>query len=135
MALSQSLEDYPNCVTENVRFSETDMNGHVNNTVFSVYFEQGRSSYFNQVALFDQRDISMVIVKIDIEFLGMIYWPGSVQVGSKVAAIGNSSFAMEQILVQDGRLVGSAKSVTVLLDPKTNKSTPIPEDMRALLNI
>lgn len=135
MTSVQDMADFPHRVTEEVRFSETDMMGHVNNTVFGQYFEIGRSTYFSRNGMYDQDRVSLVIVKTEILFLGMIFWPGQVEIGTRVAGSGNSSFKMEQILRQDDRLVGSAASTMVVIDPATNRSTPIPDDVRKLLHL
>ena len=129
------LTGYPGRVTEAVRFSETDMLGHVNNTVFATYFEVGRSSYLSESGFYRQDMVALVIVKTEIEFVGMIYWPGKVEIGTRVSGSGRSSFTMEQLLYQGERLVGRSASTMVLLDRTTNRSTPIPDDIRAMLRL
>lgn len=135
MTLSQDIADYSHWLSENIRFSETDMMGHVNNTVFGIYFEIGRSSYFSQHGFYDQREAGLVILKSEIHFLGMIYWPGTVEVGTRVTGVGNSSFTMEQILRQKDAIVGTSSSVMVQIDSKTNKSMRISNSMRTLLKL
>ena len=36
------LEAFPTQVTENIRYGDTDRQGHVNNAVYATYFESGR---------------------------------------------------------------------------------------------
>lgn len=127
--------DYPHWVTENVRFSETDQMGHVNNTVFGSYFEIGRTTYLCDHGFYRQQAVALVIVKTEIAFLGMIFWPGTVEIGTRVGGVGRSSFGMEQTLWQGDRWVGTAISTMVVIDPATNKSTPIPHDVRIGLKL
>jgi acyl-CoA thioester hydrolase len=133
MNLNDDIDSYQHRVSENIRFSETDMLGHVNNTVFGIYFEIGRSSYFYDQGFYKQDQVVLVIVKTEIHFSGMIYWPGKVEIGTRVTGFGNSSFTIDQILRQEDRIVGRAISTMVAIDPATNKSTPIPDNVRALL--
>ena len=62
----KSLNDYPHVRTENVRYGDTDRQGHVNNTVFSTFFECSRTDI-----LYDPRrnlitaDREFVIVKFE----------------------------------------------------------------------
>jgi acyl-CoA thioester hydrolase len=133
MNSNADMNVYAHRVSENIRFSETDMLGHVNNTVFGIYFEIGRSSYFNDQGFYKQDQVSLVIVKSEIHFSGMIYWPGKVEIGTRVTGLGNSSFVTDQILQQEDRIVGRAISTMVAIDPATNKSTPIPDNVRAML--
>lgn len=135
MTLSQDIADYPHRSTENVRFSETDMMGHVNNTVFGIYFEIGRSSYFSKQGFYEQRETGLVIVKSEIHFLGMIYWPGAVEIGTRVSGARNSSFTVDQILLQTDVIVGTSSSIMVQIDPRTNKSKRISASMRTLLEL
>ena len=64
----------------------------------------------------------------------MILWPGRVTIGTRVGRVGTSSFDMEQLLMQDDRIVGSAMSTMVVIDLETNSATPIPDAIRAVLN-
>jgi acyl-CoA thioester hydrolase len=97
------MVEYPHRITEAVRFSETDMLGHVNNTVFGIYFEAGRSTYLADHGFHRQPGVNLVIIKTEIVFLDMIYWPGDVTVGTRAGKAGRSSFAMEQLLCQGDR--------------------------------
>lgn len=127
------MADFPHWITEKVRFSETDQMGHVNNTVFGIYFEIGRTTYFCDCGFYQQTEVALVIVKTEIHFRGMIFWPGMIEVGSRVTGVGRSSFSMEQILLQDRNIVGSAISTLVVIDPATSKSAPIPGEIRTAL--
>ena len=76
-----------------------------------------------------------MIVKLEIEFLGMIFWPGKVCVGTRVSGAGNSSFTMEQTMFQDERHVGKAACTMVAIDPDTGKSTKLTADLRKILKL
>lgn len=133
MEPAAEIGDYPNRVIETVRFSETDMLGHVNNTVFGSYFEIGRTAYFIDKGFYRQDKTALVIVKTEIEYLGMIFWPGSIEIGTRITGFGKSSFTTDQMLCQDGRIVGRSTSTMVAIDPVSGKSRPMPEDLRLLL--
>ena len=135
MNLLAEMAAYPHRVTESVRFSETDQMGHVNNTVFGIYFEVGRTAYLCDNGFYRQSALGLVIVKTEINFRSMIHWPGSVEIGTRVAGAGRSSFVMEQVLRQDDRLAGSAVSIMVVIDLATNRSTAIPDEIRACLKL
>ena len=135
MNSASTMSDFEHRVREVVRFSETDLMGHVNNTVFATYFEVGRSRYFSDQGIYEQARFGLVIVKTEIEFLGMIHWPGDVEIATCVTGARTSSFTTEQLLEQDGRSVGTASSTMVLIDTSTDKPTPIPDDIRAMLEL
>lgn len=122
-------------VEEQVRFSETDQLGHVNNTVFGIYFEVGRSTWFSRSGFYGQDQLTLVIVRTAIEFVQSIHWPGSVRIGTRISRAGTSSFDMEQLMLQDGRTTGRAVSTMVLIDKGTGKSAPMPEVIRTMLGL
>jgi len=75
----------------------------------------------------------VVIVKTEIHFRGMIFWPGQVEIGTRVTETGRSSFSVEQILVQEDRVVGGSISAMVVIDPATSRAIPISDIVRSLL--
>jgi acyl-CoA thioester hydrolase len=127
--------EYPLWIEEQVRFSETDQLGHVNNTVFAVYFEVGRSTWFTRSGIYGQDRVTLVIVRTTIEFLHPILWPGAVRIGTRMSKSGRSSFDMEQVMLQESKLAGRAVSTMVLVDKESGNSVPMPDDVRAMLGL
>jgi acyl-CoA thioester hydrolase len=126
------LEDFPYRLTDNVRFADLDPNGHVNNAVYATYFETGR------VTLVKDRSyglmppgLAWIMVRLDIHFRAELRWPGTVEMGLGVAKFGRTSVTFDQVVFSEGRCVASARSVTVLIDESTRKSTPLTEAIRA----
>lgn len=68
---------------------------------------------------------SFVIAHSNLHLLGEINWPGTVEIGTRVVRIGNSSVSLTQGLYQDGRLVASADTVIVQMNESTRKSHPL----------
>ena len=66
-----------------IRFGDTDMNGHVNNSAFAFFAESGRVHLF-RTALGDRRDPDhfFVVAKLVIEFKAELHYPGRVRTGS-----------------------------------------------------
>ncbi len=128
------IEHYPHRVTEIVRFGDLDPQGHVNQAVFNTYFESGR------VAMFRNKDLGIgvpgltyVLVRIEINYLRELHWPGSIEVGTSVAEFGRSSFIAAQAIFRDGVCVATARATLVCIDLKTRKSCPLPEEAIARL--
>lgn len=120
------LEDFPFRVSDNVRFGDLDPNHHVNNAVYATYFETGR------VALMKDRSYGLLppglgwmMVRLDMHFRAELRWPGQIELGLGVAKLGRTSVTFDQVVFSDGRCVASAQAVTVLIDEKTRKPTPL----------
>ncbi|MDA9664477.1 MAG: thioesterase family protein [Porticoccaceae bacterium] len=123
-------DDFPQLRRENVRYSDTDRQGHVNNAVFSTFLECARTDilYDKSRGLLNP-DRELVIVKIAIEFLAELSWPGSVEIGSRVAKVGHSSIMFEQAIFQGDKCASVSTSVMVMIDKVTRKSAGLPEDV------
>lgn len=120
--------DFPHIHQENVRYGDTDRQGHVNNAVFSTFFECSRTRilYDGSRGLITP-DRELVIVKIEMEFLAELTWPGMVEIGSRIAKFGRSSIIFEQAIFQHGKCASVSTNVMVMIDAATRKSAPLPE--------
>jgi acyl-CoA thioester hydrolase len=108
-----------------IRFRDLDRQGHVNNAVFATFFEAGRVAI-----LYEEGDgliapgASFVLAHLSIDFLGEIRWPGEVEVGTAIAAVGNSSLTVRQALFVKGLCVAAAKNTLVMVDRATRRPRP-----------
>jgi acyl-CoA thioester hydrolase len=118
-------EDFPHRIVETIRFGDLDRQNHVNNSVFATFFESGRV-----VLLYDEEyglmspGASFVLAHLSIDFLGEIRWPGEVEIGTAIAAIGNSSLRVNQALFVKGECVATAENTLVMVDKATRKPRP-----------
>ena len=128
------LADYPHRVADNIRFADLDPQGHVNQAVFLTYFETGR------VAMFRDRDLGIgvpgatfVLVRMEVDYLKELHWPGAIEIGTRVAEFGRSSFSVAQAIFRDGACAASGRATMVCIDLATRKATPLPEEAIARL--
>lgn len=124
-----SLEDYPARSHDKLRFADTDQLGHVNNAVFSTLLETGRA----EILYPDGKPLAApgatyVIVKVTLEFLAELNYPGRIDIGTRVVKIGRSSVSLQQGLFQDGKLAGRADTVIVQIDETSRRSAPLPPE-------
>jgi acyl-CoA thioester hydrolase len=124
-------------VEDVLRYADTDANGHVNNTVFSVLCESGRVALFAEhLTPLLERGTFFVIARLAIDFRAELHYPGTVRTGTWIAAVGRSSIRFGQE-IRSGEIVSgetvaaSAESVCVLMDRATRRSTPLPDRVRA----
>ncbi len=125
---------YPLVSLDKLRYCDTDRQGHVNNAVFASLFETGRVDllYHPDRPLCDP-GTSFVIARLAIDFIAELTWPGSVEIRTRIAALGRSSIRLDQALFQNGRLVARGESIVVLTSLETRRSHPLSEaTIRAL---
>ena len=106
------------------RFSDTDALGHINNTVYPVWFEQARTPVFR-----------IFHPSLEIDLKAQCYWATPVKVRSGIGKVGNSSFEVIQEAWQNGVLVARGVTVLIHFDYETQKSVPIPEAVRSELAV
>lgn len=125
--IATSLDLYPLRTYDKLRYADTDRQGHVNNAVFATLLETGRAEILHPAdgAPLAAPGAAFVIVKLTLEFLAELNWPGRVDIGTRVLAVGRSSMTLEQGLFQDGALAGRAETVIVQMDESTRKSAPL----------
>lgn len=130
----ESIDHYPERSTEKLRFADTDRNGHVTNSVFAVCCQNARMEVLLKAAggaLPEGTHIA--VVRLELDFVGEMHWPGVVEIGTRVARIGRSSVTLAQGLFVHGRCVARSRSVAILMDGATRRSTPLPQDLAAAL--
>ncbi|MBN2555107.1 MAG: acyl-CoA thioesterase [Anaerolineales bacterium] len=128
-----SLDEFPFQTYDKLRYADTDRQGHVNNAVFSTYFETGRMELLYDSGNPLASEGEFVIASLKLDFLAEVHWPGRIEIGTGVREVGNSSFRLAQALFQDGRRVAAAETVIVQIDERTRKSCPLSEKTRTFL--
>lgn len=109
-----------------LRYNDTDRLGHVNNAVFAVMLEQGRSELAVEAGLpIDANGQALVIVRLELEFLREMAWPGTVTIETEVARLGNRSFTLRQRLVSTDELCARAVTVLVVMDRAARRAVPL----------
>jgi acyl-CoA thioester hydrolase len=120
--------------TEKIRFSDTDMIGHVNNVAFAALLESGRTAYAH-AHLFPHMPQGLVgvMARIEIDYRRELHWPGAVDIGSRVVAIGQRSYAIGQGIFRGDECVTTGRTTLVMIDRETRKSSLLPEPYRRVL--
>jgi acyl-CoA thioester hydrolase len=128
------LADFPHRVTDIIRYADLDPQGHVNNAVFSTYFESGRVAMFRNPDLgIGVLDATYVLVRQEIDFLHEMRWPGNVEIGTALAELGRSSFTMVQTIFCGDVCAAAGRATLVMLDTTTRRARPLTPDAIARL--
>ena len=109
-----------------LRFNDTDKLGHVNNAVFAVMLEQGRAELMVEAGLpVGTGDQAVVIVRLELDFVAEMTWPGEVRIETEVGRLGGRSFQLRQRLISGGALCGQAVTILVVMDRAARRAVPI----------
>ena len=122
-----------------IRFSDIDGMGHVNNAVYLTYFDLGRVDYL-QRALgndFEARDETVVLVHVEADYKAQTKLQDAIAVQTRVVGIGERSIKMRQEVIdaRTGEVRVSSYSVLSGFSKRTQRSAPIKPEWRAQMEV
>ncbi len=117
------------------RWSDEDLQGFLNNAVFSTLLEEGRFAYFEALGLLEDGRCPFLVAQSNVRFLAP--GRGGVEVVVELATtrLGTSSF--EQVYrVKEragGKVLCEAEALLVCYDEATRKSRPMSEEFTRMI--
>ena len=121
-----------------VRFSETDMFGHLNNTVPFTYFEQARIEFFKSKGFMQdwikpENETIPVVADLQCDYLSQIYFDEDLRIFVKANSVGNSSVDIHYMGKKaDGSICLCGRGTIVQISKKTGKGVAWTEAMSSL---
>ncbi|GIN86807.1 hypothetical protein J6TS2_31930 [Heyndrickxia sporothermodurans] len=113
-----------------VRFSETDMFGHLNNTVPFTYFEEARIEYLKQKEMMQDWDKSSmktipVVADLQCDYIRQVYFDEKLKIFVKSNSVGTSSVDLHYMAINEkDELSFVGRGTVVQICPNTGKSIP-----------
>ena len=119
------------------RWMDNDAFGHINNVVYYSFFDTAVNRYLIERNVLDiaKSETIGLVIETQCKYFAPIVYPDLIHVGLKVAHLGNSSVKYEVAIFRNDENVASALGyfVHVYVDRASNKPTPIPQNVRAVL--
>ena len=120
-----------------VRFGDTDASGRIFYASLLRHFDAAETELLRHLGCaygdFREPKILFPRVHVDCDYTSSIVFDDLMHIEVSVPAVGRSSFTLEFGVAVDGRPAARGKLVIVAVDPKTQRSTPIPEELRLAL--
>lgn len=127
-----NFSDYTVFEPVTLRYSDQDAMGHVNNVAYAAFFEAGRMGLFTELlAGHGDLKFNFVLANVNIDYRREMHFPGTVEVGGRLLRVGGRSITTGFGAFIEGECYATATSVNVFFDPKTRRSTDMPEGLRA----
>lgn len=119
-----------------VRFSDVDSLGHVNNAVYLSYFEMARVLFMNEHIgpNWDWQNKGMILKKNEVEYIKPVYLYERVEVEIIPHHLGNTSFTLDYVLYADGVPKCTGRSVLVCFDFVTKEKTRVYDEFKTLFH-
>lgn len=134
----KARETYPVWTFHTIRYNDTDSLGHVNNAVYSTFFEAGRTAMVVPM-LEEFKDeaphLDFVLARIIIDFHKELRYPGGVDIGSRVLRLGTKSmtFLNGVFRSETDECVASCEAILVFFDLEKRRSVEPPERLREMI--
>lgn len=115
-----------------MRFSDLDPFHHVNNVAQQMYFDVGKSDYYERIAgeeLLAGR-LRIVTVSTQTSYLGQVRSGDRLTVETSCERIGTKSLTLFQRLLADGEVRSESRSVMVAFDFEAQQSVAVPDRWR-----
>jgi acyl-CoA thioester hydrolase len=132
--MSENLADYKHRTPIQVRFSDLDFYGHVNNAVYLSYFETGRLHYWKDVIKWDWNHNGIILARSEVNYLKPIKRGDEIACYVRTTRIGNSSFDVMHVLVkvtpEGEEICTTGKTVCISYDYNVHKPVKIPAEQR-----
>ena len=120
--------------SEKVRFSDTDMIGHVNNVAYAAYMESGRVAYTHSGVIQGlPSGLLLVMARIELDYRAELHWPANIDIGSRLLRIGKSSFAVGSSVFHGEACHATSITTLVVIDRATRRPSPLPDNVRAVM--
>ena len=111
-----------------IRFSDIDVMGHVNNAVYLSYLEYTRVHYFKQILSesWDWTTNGIILAHTEVSYLSPILLNDQPMIHMKIGKTGNKSFTLHYTILVEGKIMSKASSTLVCYNTHLRKSIPIP---------
>lgn len=134
----EPLSAYPVSIKLPILWGDQDAFGHVNNTIPIRWFESARLAYLEQTPLQSREatgGLGPILASVHCNYRSQLTYPDTVHIGARITRIGRTSFTMEHAIYSEAQEVIAADgdSVIVVFNYETQKPTPVPGDIRAVI--
>ncbi|HEX5240511.1 MAG TPA: thioesterase family protein [Candidatus Limnocylindrales bacterium] len=134
--------DFGHTCQVEVRLSDTDAMGHVNNAAYLTYVEIARVAYYEEVIGqplplgFHGAEEGMILADIRMTYRAQAYFGETLAVETRIDRIGTTSFTMSHRVTAPesrygpARLVATSEAILVSYDYGEDRPIPVPREWR-----
>lgn len=121
---------FKHVIPAQIRFSDVDQFGHMNNSVYFSLYDLAKTTYFKDVFgdLHDWKKFGVVVANINADFIAPVFFSDELVIETAVVHLGNKSLTLLQRAINKSSGVVKCQCRTVLVgyDVATKEPIPIP---------
>jgi|SRR5690625_4866263 len=120
-----------------IRFSETDMIGHMNNVSPFIYFEEARIKFLQSLGLFSNgvyKEGVPVVADLQCNYLKQSFFGETLDMYVKANHVGNSSVDFHYMAINEKEEITlTGRGRLVFIDKDSGKPVPLKDDIKRIL--
>jgi acyl-CoA thioester hydrolase len=113
-----------------IRFSDVDQFGHMNNSVYFSLYDLAKTTYFKDVfGMAEWGEQVVVVANINANFYQPVFFSDEMEIATAAVHLGNKSFTLLQRAVAKNtdEVKCECRTVLVMYDLYTKEPMPIPQ--------
>ncbi|MBF0277503.1 MAG: acyl-CoA thioesterase [SAR324 cluster bacterium] len=124
-----------------VRFSDTDLQGHVFFGNYLTFLDQGFLAYLRELGFGWDRlkklGLEFYFVESACQYYGKSYVEDILHVHIQISKMGNSSLTVQGTVIrkESDEAVASGSLIAVMVDSRTSRPTRIPDEFRTAVEL
>lgn len=136
-SVQEELQYFKHSCDLQIRFSDVDVLGHVNNTVYLSFYDTGKAYFFAAILgrRIEWKHVETVIVNVDCCFANPIFFGEEIEVRTRCVHVGEKSFKLQQVVLEKGSgvLKSASETVMVAFDAEHTRAVELPPIWREAL--
>ena len=125
--------NFKHVMPEQIRFSDVDQFGHVNNSVYFSLYDLAKTTYIKEaLGDIDWSEQAIVVANINANFFMPVFFMDNVEIETSVIQLGHKSFTLLQRAVTAGthEVKCECRTVMVLFDLIMKEPMLIPDEYK-----
>lgn len=120
-----------------IRFSDVDQFGHMNNSVYFSLYDLAKTTYINDVlGKNDWKKTAIVVANINANFFAPVYFSDDIVIETSIIHMGHTSFTLLQRAVCDrtGDVRCECRTVMVYFDLQIKEPAVLSDEYKRLIS-
>lgn len=118
-----------------IRFSDVDQFGHVNNSIYFSLYDLAKTDYMNQVLgdnFMHKLKTVPVVANINANFIAPVFFSDNMEIETTAVHLGNKSFTLlQRAVTKDTHIVKcECRTILVCFSIEEQKATDMPDIFR-----
>ena len=120
-----------------IRFSDVDQFGHMNNSVYFSLYDLAKTTYINDVlGKSDWKKTAIVVANINANFFAPVFFSDEIVIETSIVHLGHTSFTLLQRAVCDktGDIKCECRTVMVCFDLQKKEPAVLSDEYKRLIS-